>query len=69
MTAKERAKSLIDRFCTRSANTMYVDEFGNELDSIGCAIICAQEISDKVSNDQYKFWQEVLTELNRLKKP
>ena len=71
MTAKDKAKELVDRFCKHQS-----DDYPNSDEDYHAkqsALICVDEILESLwnvghsfSNDEIKYWKEVKQEINKL---
>lgn len=76
MTAKEKAKELVDRFSYNCKHTEYVDDNrykDNEtiklINSKECALICVGEVIEDRSvrgKINFTYWQEVKEEIKQL---
>ena len=62
MTAKEKAKELVDRFYLNGIKK-YSMQYEN---SVQCALICVDEILRILPFTYVKYWQEVKQEINKL---
>lgn len=66
MTAKEKAKELLDRFLSIEG----ADDCGNSYSCVAkqCALICVDEILDMVNplKLEYDYWEEVKQEIKKL---
>ena len=63
MTAKEKAKELVDKFLNEQNNTEEISEAKQ------CALICVDEVLDAVisiADKKYEFYTEVKQEINKL---
>jgi homoserine trans-succinylase len=60
MTAKEKAKELVDKFLNEQNNTEEISEAKQ------CALICVDEILRILPFTDVKYWQEVKQEINKL---
>tara|TARA_B110000238_G_C16014435_1_gene390361 strand:- start:789 stop:977 length:189 start_codon:yes stop_codon:yes gene_type:complete len=62
MTAKEKAKELVDRFYLNGIKK-YSMQYEN---SVQCALICVEEILRILPFTDVKYWKEVKEEINKL---
>jgi hypothetical protein len=62
MTAKDKAKELVDRFLNEQNDTEEISQAKQ------CALICVDEILQEIEGFPYayKFWEEVKQEINKL---
>jgi hypothetical protein len=74
MTAKEKAKELVDKF-QKQIFFHITDERLDIEESKGCALIAVDEILDAITfnvydedayNKEYNYWQEVKQEIEKL---
>ena len=74
MTAKEKAKELVDKYEHHSKPMEYGINFSGDIDhAIECALICVDEILEShykvlvgVMPKVYDYWKEVKQEINKL---